>query len=322
MKYTQNIIAESRLTLPFTALYGLAVWVVSGLVSPYYPLESRGIMGGAWVQLLCFALCTMLMVILNNSNSLIRIYSRLVSSTFIVLTCITCFLFNSVSGAIVSLCVIASILTAFRTFQDKQSPGWTYYSFLCTGLGSLVFVNLLWYVPLLWLLMIFQLNSFSFRTFVASLFGLATPYWFLGSWLLYSGKTQWLANHFVPLAEFTLPTDIHQFTVNQLVSYLFVVALALTGTIHFLRNSYADKIRTRQLYGCFIITAGVTAILMVMQPLHYDELMRILIIAVTPLAAHFFALTHTRITDIAFKVVCIAALILTAFNLWMPSLRF
>lgn len=322
MKRFQNKVAESRKLLPCVALYGIVVWVVNGLLSPYYPLASKGITGGAWVQLGCLALSAALMVILNNSNALIRTYSRTVSASFIVLTCLTCFQFNSVSGAILGLCAVASYLTAFRTYQDKQATGWTFYSFLCVGMASLLFVQVLWFVPVLWLLMQLQLNSLSWRTFFASILGLLTPYWVIMPYVLWQADVQWLVAHFVSLTEVSFPHDFRQLTVSQILSFALITLLTLTSIIHFLRNASADKIRTRQFYGCFILMALLCIAAMVLQPQHYDPLMRLLIINTSPLLAHFITLTHTRITDIAFKVICVVTLLLTIFNLWMPSLTF
>jgi lipopolysaccharide export LptBFGC system permease protein LptF len=75
-------------------------------------------------------------------------------------------------------------------------------------------------------------------------------------------------------------------------------------------------------YGIFIQISSLTAVFIILQPQHYDMLIRILIISVSPLIAHFLSLTHTRITNIAFYVICGACLVLTLLNLWMPSLTF
>ena len=42
-----------------------------------------------------------------------------------------------------------------------------------------------------------------------------------------------------------------------------------------------------------------------------------MIITTAPLIAHFIALTHTKVTNIAFCVLTGLTLLLTAYNLWM-----
>lgn len=322
VKRIQGRVAESRRLLPFMAVYGIMVWLVNGLISPFYPLASKGLTGGAWVQLGCLGVSTALMVILNNSNALIRIYSRMVSASFIALCCLTCFQFNSVSGSIVGLCIIASYLCAFRSYQDKTATGWIFYAFLCLGMASLLYPQLFYFIPVFWMFMMFQLFSFSLRTFMASIIGLLTPYWFLMAYFLWQGDFNWITTHFQSLADLPFPYDYHQLTVGQILSYAWIVILFVTGTIHFLHRYLADKIKVRQFYGCFIWMSILCIVAIALQPQHYDCLMRLLIINVVPLIGHFLALTRTRITNIAFIVISVVTLLLTVFNLWMPSLTF
>jgi len=124
------------------------------------------------------------------------------------------------------------------------------------------------------------------------------------------------------LLDFEFPYNYSLLTINELSLYVLVAAFALTGFIHYWRSSYNDSIRVRQLYGCFSLMTLVTLALLALQPQHYDMLMHLLIVNVSPLIAHFLSLTHTRITNIAFYVITAAVVILTIFNLWMPSLKF
>jgi len=321
-KRSQNRVAESRYMLPVVSAYAMAVWLACGLLVPAVPFTAGELLRGAWVQLICFVVSAYLMVELNNSNALIRIYSRTVSCSFIVLSCAGSFLFSSMGGAITQLCVLASCCMAFRSYQDKQSMGWVYYAFVCMGLASTVFVQILYYLPFLWSLMYFQLSSLSWRTFFASILGLLTPYWFALPFIVYYGLSDSLLLHFAGLARFPFPYDYSQLSLNQLLLFAFVVAMGVTGTVHYMRKRSADGIRIRQLFSCFNQMWLLTAVFIVLQPQHYDMLIRILIINVSPLIAHFLSLTYTRITNIAFFAICAVALVLTIFNLWMPSLSF
>jgi len=65
--------------------------------------------------------------------------------------------------------------------------------------------------------------------------------------------------------------------------------------------------------------ALLAIVLLVLQPQHYDVLMRLLIINTAPFAAHFVALTYTKLTNIAFCVIVGLCLLITAYCLWMSS---
>ena len=110
-KLLQNKITGSRLTLPVTLCYAIGIWLLGGLIQEQW-----------WIQFGCFMLTAYLMVQLNNTNALIRIYSRMVSVSFLLLSCMACFLFPSLSGNFTQLCIVASYLIFFpimtRVVQD------------------------------------------------------------------------------------------------------------------------------------------------------------------------------------------------------------
>ncbi|MDE6806915.1 MAG: hypothetical protein K2I98_00420 [Prevotella sp.] len=55
---------------------------------------------------------------------------------------------------------------------------------------------------------------------------------------------------------------------------------------------------------------------------YFDPFIRLAFICTSPLVGHFVALTYTRITNIAFIVITTVILLITIFNLWMPSFCF
>ena len=57
-----------------------------------------------------------------------------------------------------------------------------------------------------------------------------------------------------------------------------------------------------------------TTVFIALQPQYTEILTGILMINSVVLAAHFIALTHTKVTNIAFCVLALAALAATAFN--------
>lgn len=304
-KRLQNKVAESRLTLPATAAVAVAAWLLAGLVQ-----------GGMWAQFACFVVTAYLMVELNNSNALIMIYSRTVSCSFLLMACAACFTFHSLRGAVAEMCAAAAYIPLFRTYQDRQSPGWTFYAFLCLGIGSMAHIHILYYAPLALLLMAIRLSSLSWRTFAASLIGLATPYWFASVYFVYAGDIATAGAHFAQLWAFGRIADFSSWRLPHLLTLALVATLAVTGTAHYLRTSYNDKIRIRMFYGCFITANFATLVFLALQPQLFDLLIRMMIINTSPLIAHFIALTKTKATNMAFCAIVAATAMLTAYSLW------
>lgn len=307
----QNIIAENRYALPVTAVLAALILLLSG--QPWQQL---------WQTVGLLAVSALLMVELNNAYALIRIYSRMVSCSFLAIMVMASFLHTHSAILIVQLCTIIFYLTIFHAYQDKQATGWVFYAFLSIGIASLFFVQILYFVPILWLLLLFNINALSARTFCASLFGLLLPYWFIGGYAVYIGRSEELLSHFLALSRFEQPLDFQSLNPHQLLTACFVLLLMVIGSIHFIRNSFHDKIRIRMIYETFIIMSVSTLLFMVLQPTHFDFLLSIFIVSTAALTGHFISLTHTRLTNIAFIWMILTTILLMVYNIWTPSLTF
>lgn len=311
MRQLQGKIAKSSLTLPVTTLFAVVTWLVAGVIEEQW-----------WLQLACFMVSAALMAELNNGNALIRVRSRMVVCTFLALSCAACFLFGSLQGAFVQLCSIASYHFLFRSYQNKEAVGLTYYAFLCMGLASLSLVEVAVFIPFVWLFMATNLLSLSWRTWLASLLGFLTPYWFTIPYLIYQQNYTLLTTHFTELNGFGFPFDYSTLTIGQVAVFAFILLLTAIGSLHFWRFSYEDSIRVRLLYGCFITMNSLNLLLIALQPQYFNVLMPLSIVNASPIIAHFFALTNSRVTNIMFFVAVALTIAITVFNLWMPSLTF
>lgn len=305
------MVAGSRMTLPITVVFGVIVWMACGLLQ-----------GGMWVQLTCFMVSVWLMGVLSNGNALIRIYSSLVSSAFVAISCSACFLFDSVRGAATGMFAILSLVVLFTTYQNRSSAGSTFYAFLSIGIGSLFCATLLYYVPVAWLLMATFLRSLGWRTLAASVFGVCLPYWFACAVMVYTEDFGLLAAHLSAMASPGSLCHYDGLPAGRCAAFAFILLLGITGTIHYQRRSIDDKIRTRMYYKCLMTLFWIASAHAVLLPQHIDVALRMMVVGASPLIAHFLALTDTRLTNAAFCAIIVATLSLTAFNLWMPSMIF
>lgn len=313
-KRRQNKIAGSRFALPVTGGIALGIWLIAMFLNPMQTMPNSSI----WTSSVLFAISTYLIILLNNYNALIRTYSRMVSCSFIIIGCMCAPLFTSHTPYIVQLCLIAFYLILFSCYQDKRSPGKVFYAFLFIGIASYFFPQILYFVPFVWIMMTFNLMTFSSRIFWASLCGIALPYWFMLSYCIFTGKMELIQSHFTRLTEFDIPVNFDNISTHQAITFAFILVLTLTGIIHFLNNSFQDKIRTRMLYEIFITMSILCNVFIILQPQHYDMLLAIQAVNTSALIAHFIALTHTRITNISFHIIVIISFLLIAYNIWMP----
>lgn len=311
MKRLQNRIAESGFALPVMATYGFIVWLYSGLAT-----------AGWWPQLACYTASVYLLAELSNTNALLRIRSRIISCSFIALSCMASMLFGSLTGNLSLLFFVLALLLLFSTYQNGQAVGRVFYAFIFLGGASMMHVQTLWLVPAIWVLMATQLLAFNWRVWLSSVIGLLTPYWFLSLWFIYTQDFTPLADHLSGLWAIGVPFDYSDVTVGQVAIYALTLGLMLTGIVHFWHRSYEDKIRIRLLYGFFTYLGLLALLVVAIQPQYFDPFIRVAFICASPLVGHFIALSSTRITNIAVIVIVVLMLLITILNLWMPSLSF
>lgn len=297
--------AESRWSLPVLFVLSACVWVFVGI----HDMK-------VWPCFGCACIATLFMAELNNANSLIRIYSRMVSCSFIALLTMAPMLFSSLQTSVVTLCAVGFFTSLFRCYQDAQSPGWVFYSFVCLGLASIVWVQVLFFLPILWIVMATPLFCLSVRTFVASLLGIIMPYWFMLGYCVVMADIEMFVRHFVALAQFSPLCDLSGHTLMDAILLGFVVLCALIGSVHFFATDYNDKIRTRMLYRVFIIVDVAALVFVVLQPQHFAPLWGIMVVTTAPLIGHFIALTKGRISATTTYVLMAAVVAITAYNLW------
>ena len=311
IKRIQNKIAESRFLLPATAVIAVCVYLAAGLIERQM-----------WMQFACLALSTWFFAETNNINALLRIYSRMVSSSYLMLSCAASFLFTDIHVGITQLCAITFYYIIFRCYMLRDSARLMFFAFLPISIVSIYFVQILFFVPVLWLLTVTNLRTLTTKSFLASLFALITPYWFYATYLLLHHDMGTLATHFSRIIHFHPLQSPTTLTQHQLITLAFIVILAFVGIVHFLRQSYLDKIRTRMLYEIFIVMDVLCIVFILLQPQHYNILLTLVIINTSPLIAHFITLTRTRLTNIAFLTILVLTISLIVYNLWMPSFSF
>lgn len=300
------------MALPVTAVYAVAMWLAGGLI-----------VRQQYAEFAIFALSAYLMAEMNNRNALIRVYSRMVSCSFLVFGTMASFAFNlqttaSLDAWLVQLCFIATYIALFSSYQDKYAQGRMFYAFMFIGIASTVFVQALFFVPVLWILIGTNLMAFSCRNFWASIIGLTVPYWLYGGYCAMTDQLDLIVAHFAPEVWVTPLFEGATLLKPQVIAVIIFISLcAIIGLMHFMRNSYKDKIRTRMIYETLISVTVFCFIFMILQPSHAANLTGILTIHAAVLMGHFLALTHTKLTNITFYILSVAALAITVATLIM-----
>ena len=337
------MIAESKQALPVVIIYAVAVLLAGGayfcsatdytVELPFIGDTRLYVHHSTLAQMFMLALCVIAMLVLTTRHPLIRIYSRIISCAYIALNVMSVgvlFQFQPpmpwgddwgiIHCLAVQLCVILFYVLLFNTYQRQKSQGTVLLAFACIGIASIFFIQIVFFVPLLWLLIVRNMMVYGARMLVASVLGVLLPYWFIGAVCIFTGKTTTLLQHLTSIAVFVKPDEwldvIMSTSLYTAVTVAFILLLTVMGMVHFIRTSYKDNIRVRMMIEVIMTLSVAAFIFVALQPQHVIMLLNILIINASVLIGHYIALTGTRWTNASFFLLIALTLAITAFNIY------
>lgn len=275
----------------------------------------------SWDYMSGWILCALTAIVLAEfmvANGLLRVRSFMAVVVY-VLTIGACSFLHVISlGAVLSLLMAIAFLTLFRSYEKREAVADSFHTALCFSVGSLAWPPYIWLaLVLLWGQGAF-LRSLSWRVLGAWLVGLVLPYWFWGAGSFFMGDMSLLVTHLISIlspwqeAFYWQPSvlenvrdqvEAHQ---AEAAASAFVLLTGLTGFIHYLRNNYDDKIGVRMCYYCLLLTQVALSLWLLLQPTVFDRLFPMLILVTAPTVSHFFALTHSWISNAWFILCCLA----------------
>lgn len=287
-------------------LYAIGIWFMGGLLQQQL-----------WPQFILMLMTTLTMVELNNQHTLIRTYSRMLSCSYLVLSVAALPLFVHLDTCIVQLCFALTYLFMFRAYQDKSAISSVFNAFFFIGVASIWFVQILFLVPIWWIILRFYIMGMGWRTFWASLLAVITPYWFVGGYYIYRHDVDTLIHHFSSITDFAPLFDFQSISLLNLLTLCFISALGIIGMLHFLLNSSKDKIRIRLFFSSFMLMMAATIVFIILQPTHLPNLLPALIVSVSPLIGHYITFTGSRLSGITCLALFIITLTITGYQLWI-----
>ena len=153
-------------------------------------------------------------------------------------------------------CLILAIYQLFTAYHDPEAREKAYSAALLIGIGSLLWVHLLWFLPLFWLGM-YNFRSLTPRTFIASLLGVATVYWFLLGWCVWQKDFTLFSVPFSTLFKVRLlATD--GIVLLDWISIMAIALLTVVASLNIVMHDTEDSLRSRQFLS-FLIAMSVWA---------------------------------------------------------------
>ncbi len=309
----QHRVAVSNATLPIAACLTVAAWM-SGDWSDWR----------LWAGLALTAAMAYFVAVWNSVYMLLRIRSRLVSSTYLVLVAACPFLHRWDVSLIPAACALGVYFLLFRSYQKSRPEPDVFHAFIFYGVGSLFFPQWLYFVPVFWGAMLIRLRSLTLRSISAAVLGLMLPYWALAAYAVWQNRLDTAFLFLSDLLRFDAPSYAG-LPLSHVVSFAFVSFYLVLGVVHFSRTAYNDRIRVRMYLRLLITQAVLLGAFLVAQPRHFDVLFPLYVLTASPIIGHYLALVRGRFMGVWFVLSLLLFGGLFVFNSvvpWMPLSTF
>lgn len=322
----QNRITAGRFTLPAAILISVACWVLTAILLPETEIQknesflqeifSRYLLPGWASGILSFILYSVIgyfLIELNNTFAIIRMRASVQTAVYFLLIAVCPTLHLLYAGNLAAAAFLIALFFLFKSYQQPRPTGYLFHAFTFIGIGSLLFPQLLFFVPVLWI-GARNFQSLSIKSFFASVIGWSVPYWFLLGCSYFYGQMELFYRPFRELAEFA-PVRF-EFQPWELATLGYLLMLFLASSIHCLIAGYEDKIRTRSYLNFLIFLSFSIFVYIALQPVQGINLLPILFIGISILTGHLFVLTGSRSSNLFFICILAGLFILLGFNVW------
>lgn len=309
-KRIQKKVTTSSFLLPVAAACCTLLWA---LAHPFQDLSH-------WIGLAFCIGCTVLMAELNNTHVMIRIRTRMVSTSFMVLWTCCGFLHPFQYAHLGVLGLLICYHAMMNVYQQKQSAGITFFIYLCLGCISLI-IQPICILGVVFFFFLGYFRALTFKSFLAGILGFLLPSWLGFSMCFLTDRTDLALNHATDFNAW-IPLQYHTLNSHHLLSFILLLILVLPSIFHFLHNNYQDKIKVRMFFYVALWMELFLTLCIFIFPHLFQEFFLLLLMNSSPLIAHFFTLSSNRFSGWFFLAALVLVLLVTIMNLWMPSYNF
>lgn len=218
------------------------------------------------------------------------------------------------SASIGVFCLVLAIYQLFTAYHDEEATGRIYNAALILGIGSLLWAQVLWFIPIFWYGM-YVFRCWGVRPFIASLLGVTTVYWFVLGWCV------WQGDYTAVIFPFDTLYKIRFLMIDPggPIDWAWAIYLAFLTTlaaVNIITHEYEDNLRTRQyLYFLVVLIIGMFAISFLYGQ-SSEELLEMACMPAAILIGHFFTILHGKLVFYLFHSTIVIFVALLFLRLW------
>lgn len=232
---------------------------------------------------------------------------------YLLLECTNPDFFPIKASGVGVICLVLVIYQLFVSYHNPEARDRAFNVGWIVGLGSLLWVYLLCFLPLFWIGM-YKFRSLSWRTFLATLIGVAAVYWLVLAWCVWAGDYGLLL---VPLQ---LLSAVRFFSFES-ASWLYwlgigyTILLTVVASMNIFSHEHDDNLRSRQ-YLSFLMLIGLWSLLLFFLYEPSEEFLAVMWAPASVLIAHLFAVVKKRYMIWIYHLSVVFYYLIFAIRVW------
>lgn len=209
--------------------------------------------------------------------------------------------------------MIIAINRLFMSYHQPEDKSAAFNASFVIALGSLLWIHILWFIPLFWHGM-YRFRTLTIRTFLASLLGMITVYWFQLGWCVWT-------KDFTPFEIFPSLFKIQFLSLEYTdwINWLEIFGVAfitLIAIMNIISHDSDDNQRTRQYLYHLILFCFWSFGLAILFQSSADKFLQVACIPCSLVLAHFFTLVQNRAARWLFYFTLLFLVTLLIIRLW------
>ena len=163
-KRFQNRITAGRFTLPTAILISVSCWILTAVLLPETETQQSGY--SLWetfcdfciptwanrlFSFILYAVIGYFLIQLNNTFAIIRMRASVQTSVYFLLISVCPSLHMLYAGDLAAASFLVALFFLFKSYQQARPTGSLFHAFVFIGLGSLLFPQLMLFVPIFWI---------------------------------------------------------------------------------------------------------------------------------------------------------------------------
>ncbi|MDF9831101.1 hypothetical protein [Parabacteroides sp. PF5-6] len=212
-------------------------------------------------------------------------------------------------------CMLLAIYQLFTSYHDPFSMVRTFKTALLIAFGSLFWVHILWFLPLFWIGM-YNFRSLTPKTFISSVLGVLTVYWFVLGWAVWEMDFSLFTTSLVSLSDFGFTHFDLEGRWADWLSLIYTVILVVIAFANIRTHEHEDSLRSRQFLSFLMLFFVWALVLFCVYENSSGEFVHLASMPAAILYAHLFTSRRNRYTFGLFLLTIVFYPILLFVQLW------